>query len=77
MRAHRISLATAALLLVIWASACAAYTSQSDSSQQSSKPIHSEHLSTLSAKDFDPTNFDHSTSVDNKWFPLKPNRAGV
>jgi hypothetical protein len=72
MRAHRISLATAALLLVIWASACAAY-----SSQQSSKPIHSEHLSTLSAKDFDPTNFDHSTSVDNKWFPLKPNRAGV
>jgi hypothetical protein len=24
----------------------------------------------VSAKDFDPTNFDHSTTVDNKWFPL-------
>ena len=77
MSAHRIILATVALLLVIWASACAAYTSQSDSSQQSSKPIHSEHLSTLSAKDFDPTNFDHSTFVDNKWFPLMPGEHSV
>jgi hypothetical protein len=77
MRPHRISLATAALLLVFSASACAAYSSQSGSSQQSSKSIHSEHLSTVSAKDFDPTNFDHSTSVDNKWFPLKPGEHSV
>lgn len=77
MRAQRISLATAALLLVLSASACAAYSSQSGSSQQSSKPIHSEHLSTLSAKDFDLTNFDNSTTVDNKWFPLKPGEHSV
>ena len=68
MRPHRIPLATAALLLVFSASACAAYSSQSGSSQR----IHSEHLSTVSAKDFEHINFDHSTTVDNKWFPLKP-----
>jgi hypothetical protein len=77
MRPHRISLATAALLLVFSASACAAYSSQSGSSQQSSQPSHSEHSSTVSAKDFDPTNFDHSTTVDNKWFPLKPGEHSV
>lgn len=26
----------------------------------------------ISAKDFDPTNFDHSTTIDNPWFPLEP-----
>jgi hypothetical protein len=77
MRAHRISLATAALLLVLTASACSASSSQSGSSQQSSKPIHSEHLSTLSAEDIEPTNFDNSTSVDNKWFPLVPGEHSV
>jgi hypothetical protein len=76
-RPHRISLATAALLLVLSASACAGASSQSGSSQQSSQRIQSEHLSTLSAKDFDPTNFDNSTTVDNKWFPLVPGAYSV
>jgi hypothetical protein len=77
MRPHRISLATAALLLVLSASACAGASSQSGSSQQSSQRMQSEHLSTLSAKDFDPTNFDNSTTVDNKWFPLVPGAHSV
>src|SRR5918994_1703089 len=77
MKPRRISLATAALLLVFSASACAAYSSQSGSSQQSSQRIHSEHLSTVSATDFQRTNFDHSTTVDNKWFPLKPGAHSV
>jgi hypothetical protein len=77
MRPLRISLATAALLLVFSASACAAYSSQSGSSQQSSQRNHSEHLSTVSAKDFDRTNFDNSTTVDNKWFPLVPGAHSV
>jgi hypothetical protein len=29
-------------------------------------------LREISARDFDPGNFDHSTDVDNPWFPLKP-----
>jgi hypothetical protein len=77
MRPRRISLATAALLLVFSASACAAYSSQSGSSQQSSQRIHSEHLSSVSATDFQRTNFDNSTTVDNKWFPLKPGAHSV
>jgi hypothetical protein len=76
MRARRIHLATAMLLLVFWASACAAYNSESGTDQTSDR-IHSEHLSTLSAKDFDRTNFDNSTTVDNKWFPLKPGAHSV
>jgi hypothetical protein len=77
MRPHRIHLATITLLLVLSASACAGASSQSGSSQQSSQRIQSEHLSTLSAKDFDPTNFDNSTTVDNKWFPLVPGTHSV
>src|SRR5829696_3243695 len=72
MRPHRIDLAATVLLLVFWASACAAYSSQSGSAQQSARRNHSEHLSTVGAKDFDPTNFDNSTTIDNKWFPLVP-----
>jgi hypothetical protein len=34
-------------------------------------------LSTVGAKDFDPTDFDNSTTVDNKWFPLKPGEHSV
>jgi hypothetical protein len=76
MRPHRIHLATAMLLLVFWASACAATNSQSGSDAANDR-IQSEHLSTVSAKDFDPTNFDDSTTVDNKWFPLKPGAHSV
>ena len=73
MRPHRISLAIAALLLVFSASACAGARSGS-STDEARDRNQSEHLSTVSAKDFDPTNFDNSTTVDNKWFPLEPGR---
>ena len=77
MRPHRISsLATAALLLVFWASACAGTNSQSGTDGASDQN-QSKHLSTVGAKDFDPTNFDNSTTVDNKWFPLKPGEHSV
>jgi hypothetical protein len=76
MRPHRISLAMAALLLVFWASACAGTNSESGTDEARDR-IQSEHLSTVSAKDFDPTNFDNSTTVDNKWFPLEPGAYSV
>lgn len=31
----------------------------------------------ISAKDFDPANFDRSATIDNKWFPLRPGTAFV
>jgi hypothetical protein len=31
----------------------------------------------ISAKDFDPANFDRSATVDNKWFPLRPGTVFV
>jgi hypothetical protein len=76
MRPHRISLGTLALLLVFSASACAGANSGSETDETSHR-IQSEHLSTVGAKDFDPTNFDHSTTVDNKWFPLVPGEHSV
>jgi hypothetical protein len=71
MRARRIYLATAALVLVFSASACAGAAPQS-ATDQSSQHIHSQHLSPLSANDFDPANFGDSSTVDNNWFPLVP-----
>ena len=76
MRPHRIPLASITLILVFLASACAGANSDSDTHGTSDR-IHSEHLSTVGAKDFDRTNFDHSTTVDNKWFPLKPGEHSV
>jgi hypothetical protein len=76
MRPLRISLAIAALLLVFSASACAGARSGS-STDEARDRNQSEHLSTVSAKDFDPTNFDNSTTVDNKWFPLEPGAHSV
>jgi hypothetical protein len=64
------------LLLVFSASACAGTSSESRTDETSDR-IQSEHLSTVGAKDFDPTNFDHSTTVDNKWFPLVPGDHSV
>jgi hypothetical protein len=71
MRPHRISLAIGALLLVFSASACAGAGSGSRTDETSERN-QSGHLSTVGAKDFDSTNFDDSTTVDNKWFPLVP-----
>jgi len=73
--AHPI-LATAVLLVVFWASACAATNSESGKDGARDR-IQSKHLSTVGAKDFDPTNFDHSTTVDNKWFPLEAGAYSV
>jgi hypothetical protein len=76
MNLRRISLATAALLLVFSAPACAVASSESGTDETSDR-IQSELLSTVSAKDFDRTNFDNSTTVDNKWFPLEPGAHSV
>jgi hypothetical protein len=76
MRPHRIHLASIALLLVFWASACAGAGSQPGADEFSERN-QSEHLSTVGAKDFDPTNFDNPTTVDNKWFPLEPGEHSV
>ena len=69
-----IRLATAALLLVFSASACAGVDSGSDGTSDRNR---SELLSTVSAKDFDRTNFDNSTTADNKGFPLEPGAHSV
>ena len=76
MRARRIRLATAALLLVYSASACAGAGSQSGTDETPQRN-QSEHLSTVGAKDFDRSNFDNSTTVDNKWSPLVPGAYSV
>jgi hypothetical protein len=77
MKPYRIYVATAAMLLVFSASACAAASSQSGSAKEGSNRNQSEHLSTSGAKDFHRANFDHSTTVDNKWFPLVPGAHSV
>jgi len=76
VKPYRISLATVALLLALSASACAGAGSQPGADEFSERN-QSEHLSTVSAKDFDRTNFDNSTTVDNKWFPLEPGAHSV
>src|ERR671910_1090220 len=76
MRPRRTHLATAVLLLVFSASACAGSNSESGTDGARDR-IQSEHLSTVSAKDFDSTNFDNSITVYNKWFPLKPGDYSV
>jgi hypothetical protein len=76
MRPRHIRLATVTLLLMFSASACAGASSVSGTDETSDRN-QSEHLSTISAKDFDRTNFDDSASVDNKWFPLVPGAHSV
>jgi hypothetical protein len=76
MRSPRIHLALAALLLVFSAPACAGAGSESGTEKTSGRN-QSEHLSTVGAKDFDPSNFDNSTTVDNKWHPLEPGAHSV
>ena len=76
MRPHRINLAIAALLLVFSSSACAGAGSGSRT-DVTSEQNQSGHLSTVGAKDFDRSNFDDSTTVDNTWFPLEPGAYSV
>jgi hypothetical protein len=77
MKAYRISLATAAMLLAFSVSACAGASSGSGTKETSDRS-RSEHLSTVSAKDFDSADFDEdSARVDNKWFPLQPGAYSV
>ena len=76
MRPRYSHLAIAAMLLVFSSSACAGAGSGSDTDGASDRN-RSEQLSTVSAKDFDPTNFDDSARVDNKWFPLEPGAHSV
>ena len=58
--------ALAASLMVLMASACGGYggSNGADGDEPASKEV--------SAKDFDPENFDSSTTIDNPWFPLEP-----
>jgi hypothetical protein len=60
MRRRCISCVTCALLCVLMASACG-----------EDNPGASREKG-VSAKDFDPAQFDHPTEIDNEWFPLKP-----
>jgi hypothetical protein len=53
----------AALLCVLMASACGEDNPDGSTS--------------VSAKDFDRAQFDHSTEIDNRWFPLKPGNQFV
>jgi hypothetical protein len=70
MRPRRIHLATAAVLLTFLASACAGASSGTNESSERNQSGQSSI--TVSAKDFDRSNFDDSTRIDNKWFPLEP-----
>ena len=76
MRSRRISLATVTvvMLFVFLASACAGSRSGTD---QPSDQNQSEQRSTVSAEDFDRSNFDDSATVDNEWFPLEPGAHSV
>jgi hypothetical protein len=60
MRRRCISCVTCAFLCVLMASACG-----------EDNPEASREKG-VSAKDFDPAQFDHPTEIDNEWLPLKP-----
>jgi hypothetical protein len=59
------------LLCVLTASACGGDNSGGGTDQDSAG-TQPENVVSGSAKDFDAAQFDHSTDIDNKWFPLKP-----
>ena len=76
MRNLHIAVAFSSLLMILSAAACAGARSGS-STDEASDQNQSGHLSTVSAKDFDRTNFDNSARVDNIWFPLVPGAHSV
>ena len=63
MRRLRFVSVVAGSLMVLSASACGT-TSTRPQAASSPPPV--------TAEDFDPSNFDDSTNVDNRWFPLQP-----
>ena len=67
-------MATGALVLAFSACACAGAGSGTN---ETSERNPSEHPSTVSAKDFDPSNFHHPTTIDNEFFPLQPGAYSV
>jgi hypothetical protein len=69
MRRRHIVSAVVGLLLVISVSACRG--APSPGRQPTSAPTSSE-TPEKEFEDFDPGNFDHPTTIDNKWLPLKP-----
>jgi hypothetical protein len=71
MRHRRIGFVTGALLCVLTASACGG-DNAGVSTYQGAAGTQPEHVVSGSAKDFDRAEFDQSTDIDNKWFPLKP-----
>ncbi len=76
MRNLHFAAAFSSLLVVLSAVACTGARSGSGTDEASDQN-HSGHLSTVSAKDFDRTNFENSTRVDNLWFPLEPGAHSV
>ena len=76
MRPRLISLATAALVLAFSAQACAG-VDPGAGTDGTSEGNHSGQPSFVSAKDFDPSDFEDSARVDNEWFPLQPGAYSV
>ncbi|MEJ7814375.1 MAG: hypothetical protein WKF53_04265 [Rubrobacter sp.] len=76
MRNLQIAVVSISLLVILSASACAGARSGSGADETSDRNQFA-HLSTVSAKDFDNSNFDNSTTVDNIWFPLEPGAHSV
>jgi hypothetical protein len=64
------------LLVILSAAACAGARSGS-STDEASDRNQSGQMRTVSAKDFDRSNFDNSARVDNMWFPLEPGAYSV
>jgi hypothetical protein len=62
--------AAAASLLILCASACGG-DSGPEAVAGGAPPRE------ITAKDFDPANFDRSTTIDNRWFPVKPGTVFV
>ena len=63
-------------ILALSAGACARATSTQATSTSQASPVATaggEATQTeLTARDFDPRNFDRSTNIDNPWLPLQP-----
>ena len=59
-------------LLVLLAAACSSEAPIETASKSESAKVDFEDF-----EDFDPTNFDNSTDIDNAWLPLQPGRQWI